>query len=147
VLSDGEYFRADAAVAARFGGLTRHCLLAGTTIAADKETKRSLFATTHAQAIDLESGSVARIAAKHDLPFAVVRAICDPAERDLPAAALLALDQHGAIGFLAVLQSVMRQPSQIPALVALARDAARARRSLRRLAAAPVEIPRTVPGR
>jgi len=105
-------------------------VLAGDAVAADAAAKRALFATTAAQAIDLESGGVARVADLHGLPFAVVRAICDPAERDLPPAALVALDRAGAIGFLAVLRSVARRPGQIPGLLALGRDAARARRGL-----------------
>jgi adenosylhomocysteine nucleosidase len=132
VLCDGQAFQADAALVARFGGFSGHSLLAGDTVATNAAVKRTLFATG-AQAIDLESGAVARAAATHSLPFAVVRAICDPAERDLPPAALIALDQDGAIGLLAVLRSVLRQPAQIPALLALAGDAARARRSLQRI--------------
>jgi adenosylhomocysteine nucleosidase len=130
VLADGQIFRVDTDLAARFGGLTGHRLLAGETIVADALTKRDLFVATGAQAVDLESGSVARLAASHGLPFAVVRAICDPAERDLPPAALIALDRHGAIGLMAVLGSVFRHPGQIPALLALAGDTSRARRSL-----------------
>jgi adenosylhomocysteine nucleosidase len=133
VLSAGQAFHADATLAAWFGGFTGHRLLAGETVAADATTKRALFTATGAQAIDLESGAVARVAASQGLPFAVVRAICDPAERDLPPAALIALDQHGAIGLLAVLGSVLRQPAQILALLALAGDAGRARRSLQRI--------------
>lgn len=130
VVSGGRIYVADGELAARFGGLTGHCLLAGDEIAANAKAKRALFAATGAQAIDLESGSVARVACEHGLPFAVVRAICDPAERDLPPAALVALDQGGAIGLLAVLRSVARRPGQIPGLLALGRDAARARRGL-----------------
>jgi adenosylhomocysteine nucleosidase len=130
VVAGGRRFAADAGLAARFGGLTGHCVLAGDAVAADAAAKRALFATTAAQAIDLESGGVARVADLHGLPFAVVRAICDPAERDLPPAALVALDRAGAIGFLAVLRSVARRPGQIPGLLALGRDAARARRGL-----------------
>jgi adenosylhomocysteine nucleosidase len=133
VLSGGQAFHADAALTARFGGFTGHRLLAGETVATDAAAKRGLLAATGAQAIDLESGAVARVAASHGLPFAVVRAICDPAERDLPPAALVALDQAGAVGLLAVLRSVLWQPGQIPALLTLASDAARARRSLLRV--------------
>jgi adenosylhomocysteine nucleosidase len=133
VLCEGEIFAVDADLAARFGGCTGHSLLAGTSIAADAKTKRVLLNTTGAQAIDLESGSVARIAASYSLPFAVVRAICDPAERNLPPAALIALDQAGAIGFIAVLQSVLRRPGQIAGLLALARDVGRAREGLLRV--------------
>jgi adenosylhomocysteine nucleosidase len=138
VVSGGRTYFADAVLAARFGGLTGHCLLAGDEVAADADAKRRLFAAMGAQAIDLESGGVARVADLHGLPFAVVRAICDPAERDLPPAALVALDQAGAIGLLAVLRSVVRRPRQIPGLLALARDAGRARRALKGVACRPV---------
>jgi adenosylhomocysteine nucleosidase len=65
------------------------------------------------------------------LPFAVLRAVADPAERDLPPAALLALDGGGRISFLRVLGSVIRNPGQVPGLLALAGDAAAARRALK----------------
>jgi adenosylhomocysteine nucleosidase len=130
VLSEGETFRADAMLAKRFGGLTRHTMLAGSAIAVDAVAKRHLHAASGAHAIDLESGPVARVAAAHGLPFVVVRAICDPADRHLPPAALIALDSKGGIGFGAVLHSILAQPWQIPGLLALARDAARARRAL-----------------
>jgi adenosylhomocysteine nucleosidase len=80
--------------------------------------------------VDLESGAVARVALAHGLPFAVLRAVADPAERNLPPAALLALDGAGRIGILRVLGSVFGNPGQILGLLALARDAAAARRAL-----------------
>jgi adenosylhomocysteine nucleosidase len=133
VLSGDDRFAADAALAQRFGGLTEHTLLAGTFVVADTAGKAELRGATGAHAVDLESGAVARVATEHGLPFAVIRAVCDPATRNLPPAALLALDSSGAIGFSAVIGSVCRNPAQIPALIALGLDAARARRSLLRL--------------
>jgi adenosylhomocysteine nucleosidase len=87
-------------------------------------------------AVDLETGAVARVAAAHGLPFAVLRAICDPAERDLPPAALVALNARGAIGLARVAGSLIAWPGQVPALLRLAADAAAARRSLARRVAA-----------
>ena len=72
----------------------------------------------------------------HGLPFAVLRVICDPAERDLPPAALAALDASGAIGLARVVRSVIGRPGQLPALLRLAADAAAARRALARRVAA-----------
>ncbi len=135
VLSDGKVYRPDTALAQRFGGLTSHTTLAGTEIVASAAVKRHLFEATAAHTLDLESGAVAQFAENHGLPFVVVRAICDPAERDLPPAALIALDQAGAIGLVRILGSVLRDPRQMPALIALAGDAARARRALLGLAA------------
>jgi adenosylhomocysteine nucleosidase len=130
VLSEGRRYAADPGLAALFGGLTDHCLLAGTSIAVNAAAKSHLYRSTGAHAIDLESGSVAQLAEAHGLPFVAVRAVCDPAERDLPPAALVPLDRNGGIALIPVLTSLLRQPAQLPGLVALALDAARARRAL-----------------
>jgi adenosylhomocysteine nucleosidase len=124
-------FPTDAALSTGLGGATGHAVLAADTIVTRADTKRVLWQTTGAAAVDLESGAVARVATEHGLPFAVLRAICDPAERDLPPAALIALDRHGTIGLARVIGSVLTHPAQLPALLALAADAAAARRSLR----------------
>lgn len=130
ILCDDKLYAADPMLAARFGGLTGHRLLAGTAIAADAATKRRLRLATQAHAIDLESGSVAECARAHGLGFVAVRAICDPAERNLPPAALFALDRRGGVALPRVLLSLVRNPGQFAALAALACDAARARRAL-----------------
>jgi adenosylhomocysteine nucleosidase len=130
VLSDGARFVADVALGAAFGGITGQTVLAGTAVVADAVAKRALFAATGAQVVDLESGAVVAVARAHGLPFAVVRAVCDPAERDLPPAALVALDPDGGIGLMAVLWSVARRPRQIAGLLAVGRDAFLARRGL-----------------
>lgn len=130
VLYGGRRFQADSGLAARFGGFTDHMYLAGESVAALASEKRALREATGAAAIDLESGPMAQAADAASVPFAVVRAVCDPAERDLPPAALFALDNAGAIGLSRVLFSVLRDIRQVPGLVALGRDAAAARRSL-----------------
>jgi adenosylhomocysteine nucleosidase len=107
-------------------------LLAGEKVHATSAEKLLAWQTTGAAAVDLESGAVAQVAAEAGIGFAVLRAICDPAERDLPPAALTALDHSGRIGFLRVLASVVTSPSQIPALLRLAADAKAARQALRR---------------
>jgi adenosylhomocysteine nucleosidase len=92
--------------------------------------KRELFEDTMAEAVDLESGAVARAAAAKGVPFAVLRAVADPADRNLPPAALIALNSGGQIKISSVLASVFRQPRQIPMLLAIAQDAAKARHAL-----------------
>ena len=124
-------FPTDAALSRLLGGATGHTMLGTDIIVTRADAKRVLWQTIGAAAVDLESGAVARVATEHGLPFAVLRAICDPAERDLPPAALIALDRHGAIGLARVIGSVLAHPAQLPALLALAADAAAARRSLR----------------
>ena len=136
VLTEGERLLTDIALSARLGGPSPCCLLGSDRIAVAAGEKQHLFADTGAAAVDLESGAVARVAAEQGLPFGVLRAICDPAWRTLPAAALLALDSQGVIGIGRVLRSVLARPAQIPALLALGRDAAMARAALTRRVAA-----------
>ena len=107
-------------------------LFAAERVVATRAQKLDLRGRTGAVAVDLESGAVAEVARCRGLPFAVLRAICDPAEGDLPPAALVALDGGGAIGLARVLGSVARHPGQIPALLRLAGQAAAARQALGR---------------
>ncbi len=130
VLVGGTRMAVDPALARRLGGATGHVVLAGEQVIADCATKRRLWQETGCAAVDLESGAVAGAAAARGLRFAVLRAVCDPAERSLPPAALLALSGDGRIRPALVLLSLARQPGQVSALLALARDAAAARRVL-----------------
>lgn len=130
IVVDGRTIPTDPALSTALGGPTPHTILGGDAIAADAETKRRLHNQTGADAIDLESGAVARLADVHGLPCAAIRVICDPAERSLPPAALVALNAAGMIGLGRVLASLAARPGQLRALLALAADAARARRAL-----------------
>lgn len=130
VTEDGARFACDAGLAAMLGGANCHSLTASGRIAVTAEEKTLLFKATAADAVDLESGAVAQAAASRGLPFAVLRAVADPAGRSLPPAALIALDTGGGIRLPAVLASVLRQPRQIPALIAIGQDAAKARAAL-----------------
>lgn len=125
----GQTWPVDLDLARRYGTATG-TLLAADHVIATVEAKRAAWQATGADAADLESGAVARVAAQHGLPFAVLRAVCDPAGRDLPPAALTALDAQGRIQLFALIRALTGNPGQIPALIALGRDAALARRTL-----------------
>jgi adenosylhomocysteine nucleosidase len=130
-VADGdERLACDVALMQRLGGGTRHVMLAARDIVPTALEKRALCRATGAHAVDLESGAVARVALAHGLPFAVLRAICDPANCSLPPAAIVALNRKGAIGFGRVLLSVLRFPRQIRDLRELAADAHIARDAL-----------------
>ncbi len=130
VIEDGRHYPADPGLSARFGGTMSLRALSGRAVLAEPAAKRAAHAATGAAIIDLESGAVARVAHRHDLPFAVLRAVCDPASRGLPPLALAALDAGGRIGVWRVTASLLRHPGQIPSLIGLARDAMRARAAL-----------------
>ncbi|MDE2333467.1 MAG: hypothetical protein KGK10_02905 [Rhodospirillales bacterium] len=130
VLVDGVLLPTDAALASRFS--PRRGLLLGAQRAIGSVADRhAAHVTTGAAAVDMESGAVAAAAHVAKLPFAVVRAICDAWDRELPAAAMVALDPNGAIAGRRVAQALLRRPGEAFALIGLARDAYRARRTLR----------------
>lgn len=98
--------------------------LAGTdTPVVDQAAKRALHVETGAVAADMESHVAARLAARHGLPFAALRVVADPAERQLPHAALVGMRPDGGVAVGAVLASLLRDPQQLPSLVATALDA------------------------
>lgn len=113
------------------GGATAGTILASPGIVGESAEKARLFAATGAVAVDMESGAVARAAARHGIPFAVLRAIGDPAGRDLPAAAKAAFGAGGGVAVWPLLSSLAADPGQIPALIALARETRLAMRGLR----------------
>jgi len=130
VLLDSERWHVHDALSQQLGGAAPWALYGGGEVVASAAAKAALFARTGAVAVDLESAAVARIARRHGLPFAVLRAVCDGAGRDLPQAALAALDGAGRIGGLRVAWAAASRPWEIPDLVRLGGDAARARHAL-----------------
>jgi adenosylhomocysteine nucleosidase len=104
---------------------------AGGPLATSSE-KQALHAATGAAAVDMESYLAARAAAARGLPFAILRVVADPSDRSLPAAALAGMRADGSTDVLAVLRSLAADPRQVPQLVRLAADAARAYRALLR---------------
>jgi adenosylhomocysteine nucleosidase len=135
VSSGGRPFPCDAALVRRLGARNVPLLLAGDAIVATAREKARLYAETGAAAVDLESGAVAELATEAGVPFAVLRAICDGADRNLPRAAMEGLDSAGRIAPFKLVAALLRDPAQIFGLIALGRDAARARSAL--LKAAP----------
>ena len=91
--------------------------------AASAKQKRLLRDATGALAVDMESHVAARMAKDAGLPFAILRVVCDPADRDLPHAALAGMRHDGTTDVSAVLNKLLRQPSQLFALIALANHA------------------------
>ncbi len=122
------------------GGMT---LLASASIIGMASRKQALWRQFSASATDMESGAVASVARRAGLPFAVLRAICDQADADLPPAALTALDATGEISAGSLLRSLIHQPGQIAALIRLGRQAAQARAALLRHVAchSPLVLP------
>ncbi|MBX9795745.1 phosphorylase [Sphingomonas sp.] len=92
-------------------------------IAATAAEKAALYAATGALAVDMESHIAARVAARHGLAFAAIRAISDTAAHTLPPAALVGMKPDGSMALGRVLASLARRPAQLPALIATGRSA------------------------
>jgi hopanoid-associated phosphorylase len=90
------------------------------------QTKSGLHDTTGALGVDMESQVAARFAASRNLPLAGLRVISDDANHVLPPAALVAMKPDGGIAIGRVLLSLLKKPTQIPALVHTARTSNKA---------------------
>ncbi|MBV8209571.1 MAG: squalene--hopene cyclase [Burkholderiaceae bacterium] len=85
--------------------------------------KVRLHESTGAVAADMESHHAARITLRTGRPFAALRVIADPAQRTIPTAAAVGMRPDGGVNLIAVLSSLLRDPSQLPALARVAFDA------------------------
>jgi adenosylhomocysteine nucleosidase len=73
--------------------------------------KASWFRRSDALAVDMESAAVACAAHQAGRPFFVLRAICDPASRCVPANLLQWVDEQGRARPLALLKDLFRRPA------------------------------------
>jgi adenosylhomocysteine nucleosidase len=130
VLEGNRVYPADYALLSFLGGSTGAPIYAGQKIAESAHDKALIYRRARPDAIDLESGAVARVAQARGLPFAVLRAVADPWDADLPPAAMIALKDDGGLDLLGVARSIARRPWQIKGLLALGRAAKLARGAL-----------------
>jgi adenosylhomocysteine nucleosidase len=127
VTQSGERFEADRVwaqrLSVRLGGAPIVDLAGIDGPVVDPASKRALHVETGAVAADMESHVAARLAAAHNLPFAALRVVADPAERSLPHAALVGMRPDGGVALGAVFASLARNPRQIRSLMMTALDA------------------------
>lgn len=98
--------------------------------------KQALAEHSGAIAVDMEAAPVAAVALRAKLPFVAVKAICDPAGRELPAGIVRALDGADEGWSLRMVSAIaFGGPTTWHAAYALSRDFRRARRSLATAAA------------
>lgn len=113
------------------GGKLRRGVMAGVTAPlTGADDKAMLYRTSGALAVDMESYVAGAIAAAQGLPFAVCRAIVDPAWRTLPSAATAGLRDDGTTAIGPILRELLKQPSQLGSLLQVAADARAAKASL-----------------
>jgi hopanoid-associated phosphorylase len=111
-----------AALCAALAGATLTCFAQAERPVADVAQKATL-RRGGAGAVDLESYLVGRLARWFGVPFAVLRAVSDGAERALPHAAQVGLGPDGRPAIGAVLSSLGANPWQIGLLIRTALEA------------------------
>jgi adenosylhomocysteine nucleosidase len=95
------------------------------------QEKRELGSRLGAVAVDMEAAAVARVAAGAHVPFAAVKAICDPVDRCIPSSVVGLVQGTGRLSARGLVALLARGPSTWRSLAAPARDYAAARRTLR----------------
>jgi hopanoid-associated phosphorylase len=92
--------------------------------------KQHLHASTGACGVDMESFQAAALAEELGVPFAAVRVVADPLERELPPAVHSGLQTDGSVAMTSVFESLAREPGQIFSLARVSFDAYVAFRAL-----------------
>ena len=127
VVDDSESYDADDEWVARIAALLPDAKLGRFARAerpvASAAEKAELRRLTGAIAVDLESFPVARLARWFGVPFAVIRAVSDGADRALPPAAQVGLGADGRPAIGPVFASLRSNPWQIGALIRTALEA------------------------
>jgi len=94
----------------------------GATPVQNSAEKRALFSKSGCLAVDMESAAVACAARETALPFFALRAICDPADRSLPADLVDILGQNGVLQPTVLLGKLLRHPLLALDLIRLRQD-------------------------
>ena len=139
VTNDGA-IRTDEAVTS---SLAKRLLAAGTRVVIERVTgadapvltagaKADLRRASGAAAVDMESLIAGQYALKQRIPFVILRAVADPAERDLPPVVSTAVGPDGGINARAVIRELIRSPGQLAGLGAAALDSRAAFKALSR---------------
>ncbi|WP_009867159.1 phosphorylase family protein [Paramagnetospirillum magnetotacticum] len=131
---EGETYVANPAWAARLlssiPDARKGNIAAVSRIAATPEAKRALY-QGGATAVDMESGAMARVCAQAGKPFAVLRAVADPALRGIPKSVFVGLSPDGSPRPLAVMGALLRRPWELPGVIRVGLDSQAALSALR----------------
>lgn len=101
----------------------------------DVRSKSDLYQATQAQAVDMESAAVARVAQDANKPFVVVRSIFDTVSMRIPASSTNATDQYGQVSIPKLMTGLARKPAEVLQYPQMIASFVKAKKSLQRIAA------------
>lgn len=96
--------------------------------------KAHLALGTRASVVDMESATLARVAAERHMPFIVLRAVADDSTTFIPPTAMKGVDDEGNTQTGAVIKGLLTRPQDTAALIKLGSATRSAERSLGRAA-------------
>lgn len=105
-----------------------------TEICAATENKQNLLHKTGAQAVEMESAAIAKLACEKNIDFIAVKAISDEADTAIPDAVLSGIDNAGTLDLLSFLNSCCRRPGQVLQIIKTASDYKKALNTLKKIA-------------
>lgn len=139
---DGENIEVDpqlhTRICQRLGGLAAirvESLVSSDAPVVSQQQKAELYARYGAVALDMESAAIALAARSCGIPFAAVRVILDPASQALPEAVIAGMEDDGGFAIGRCLRCLLKRPSDLIAMISLARNSRRAGETLRCVAA------------
>lgn len=133
-----ESFSADpdwhARVAAQLAALkpeTEAALYSANDMLETPAAKRDVHERCHACAVDMESAGIAHAAQRLRVPFLAIRIVLDEAADTLPRAAANAVHADGNLNAKGLVGGLVRNPRDVPALMALGRKSSLAQKQLK----------------
>ena len=98
------------------------------------QQKLKLQQSVQAVAIDMESGSVAKVACAADKPFVVIRTIFDAVTMRIPSSSTNATDEYGRVSVRQLMMGLLRSPAELAQYPKLVSSFTKAKAGLRRVA-------------
>lgn len=100
----------------------------------DASQKKAFQKTSEAVAVDMESGTLARLAHQQQIPFAVIRSVADTSTMAIPPSILNTMNAEGKINFAHLSQQLLTHPTDILSLIRLGIGFGRAKDTLTQVA-------------
>ena len=100
----------------------------------DASQKKAFREASGAVAVDMESGTLARLAHQHQIPFVVIRSVADTSTMSIPPSILKTMSVEGKINFALLCQQLLLHPADCLALLRLGRGFGKAKRTLTQVA-------------
>jgi len=112
-----------------------HDPLAETSIAlTDTLQKKAFREASGAVAVDMESGTLARLAHQHHIPFVVIRSVADTSTMQIPKSIFKSMSMEGKINFALLCQQLLLHPADCLALLRLSLGFGKAKNTLTQVA-------------